>query len=339
MSELVPVQRNQAVRWHLLASVSAVALLVSVATAPVALADDVNHFYFELGGQYGMEAGGSSGWFLPFAAPGGGGEGGEVSVQRVHSATGPNGAAFPIRPVQSWDFDGAVKLQPADSDLIFKLAIQYGRTAQRDEVAQLTQPTASGTGHYTGFARHRESHAIIDFQVGKDFGLGMFGYEGSSVFSAGIRYAHFTARTDTAFYTSTKDFQGSGATRLQRSFVGAGPMVSWQASAPLTDDENGSFSIDWGADAAVLFGRQKANLTLVYDTGYVVESDRDNSVTVPNVGGFAGLSWHPAESSLQLSFGYKVDAYFNALDGGIAAQHQIDRVTHGPFLKIGIQAN
>ena len=61
-------------------------------------------------------------------------------------------------------------------------------------------------------------------------------------------------------------------------------------------------------------------------------------MTVPNVGGFAGLL-ASSGSSLQLSFGYKVDAYFNALDGGIAAQHQIDRVTHGPFLKIGIQAN
>ena len=61
MGELVPVQRNQAVRWHLLASVSAVALLVRAWPQPPSLWPTMSIiFYFELGGQYGMEAGGST---------------------------------------------------------------------------------------------------------------------------------------------------------------------------------------------------------------------------------------------------------------------------------------
>jgi hypothetical protein len=42
-------------------------------------------------------------------------------------------------------------------------------------------------------ANSKERHAVIDFQVGKDIGLGMFGPTGRSVFSAGMRYANFTS--------------------------------------------------------------------------------------------------------------------------------------------------
>jgi len=341
MSELVLPRHSQTVKWHLLATASALALLANMAAIPAAVADEDNHFYFELGGQYGMQAGGSTAWFLPFAAPGfgSGGEGGESGGVRTPSTLGPNGAVLPVSPRHSWDFEGTVKLQPAESELIYSLGVKFGRTARRDVSATATQPTEYGTGYYSGFAGHRESHLNIDFQVGKDFGLGMFGHDGTSVFSLGLRYAHFTARTDTGFYTSTKYFQGSGATRLQRSFVGIGPMISWEASAPLSDSEGGVISLDWGANAAVLFGRQKAKLLLVYDTGTALETRRNRSSTVPEVGGFAGFSWHPADSGMRVSFGYKIDAYFNALDAGIYERFQVDRIQHGPFLKIGLQTN
>lgn len=342
MSELVLPRRNQAVKWHLLASASALALLANLAAPPAAMADEDNHFYFELGGQYGMQAGGSTAWFLPFAAPGDkgeDGEGGESGVERTPSTVGPGGAVLPVSPRNSWDFEGSVKVQPADSDLVFSLGVKFGRTARHNVSASLTNATEYGTGYYTGIASHRESHLTVDFQVGKDFGLGMFGHDGTSIFSAGLRYAHFTARTDTGFYTSTKYFQGSGATRLQRSFAGIGPMISWEASAPVSDSEGGVISLDWGASAAVLFGRQKANLILAYDTGTLLGTGRSRTITVPELGGFAGLSWHPADSGMKVSFGYKVDAFFGVLDAGIYQRFQVDRIQHGPYLKVGIQTN
>ncbi len=342
MSELVVARRSQTTKWHLLATASALALLANVAAIPMAAADEDNHFYFEFGSQYGMQAGGSTAWFLPFAAPGGGGEGGEggeSSVERAPSTLGPNGEVLPISPRHSWDFEGSIKVQPADTDLIFSLGIKFGQTARHNVSATATQLTEYGTGTYSGIAEHRESHLNIDFQVGKDFGLGMFGHDGTSVFSAGLRYAHFTARTDTGFYTSTKYFQGSGATRTQRSFVGIGPMISWEASAPLSDNEGGVISLDWGANASVLFGKQRSNLILAYDTGTVLGTGRSHTVTVPEVGGFAGLSWHPADTGMKVSFGYKVDAWFNVLDAGIYDRFEVDRIQHGPFLKIGIQTN
>ena len=343
MSELV-LTRSQSTRWQLLAGASALALMASMA-AP-AQADEDNHFYFEIGGSYGAQAGGSTGWFLPFAAPGeptGGGEGGESGSNtgaRIHSPTGPDGVTLPIGTGSSWDFESALKVQPAETDLIFSLGVKFGRNARRSAFATFTQTTPySYTKLYEGAATHRESHINIDFQVGKDFGLGMFGREGTSVFSAGLRYAHFTARTNTGFYTSTKYFAGGGSTLAKRSFVGVGPMISWEASTPLSEMGDGGISFDWGLNAAVLFGRQKASGVLLYDDGYALGTSRDRNVTVPELGGSVGFSYRPSDSGLRIAFGYRVDAAFGALDAGVFENWQVDRIQHGPFLKIGIQAN
>ena len=45
----------------------------------------------------------------------------------------------------------------------------------------------------------------------------------------------------------------------QRSFRGFGPSIAWNASAPFAgNSDRREISLDWGANAAVLFGRQKA---------------------------------------------------------------------------------
>lgn len=336
MSELTYSKHNPAIRWQLLASASALAILANLAVAPAAVADD-NHFSIELGGSYGMQAGGSTGWFLPFAAPGGsGGEGGEGGdPARIHSPFGPDGVILPTKARQSWDFVGSLKFQPADSDLIFSAGVKFGRTARNITGAVFTQTTDYSTSTYSGVSTHRESHVNLDFQVGKDFGLGMFGHEGSSVFSAGLRYAHFTARTNTGFSTSTKYFQGSGLTTTRRSFTGVGPMISWEASAPFGGLGSDSISIDWGVNAAVLFGKQRAAGVLAYDDGYTLGTARSRNATIPELGGFAGLSYRPADFAFKVSFGYRVDAAFGVLDAGVFQRVDADRIEHGPFLKIG----
>jgi hypothetical protein len=342
MGELV-LARGPGMRWQLLAGASALALMANMAAISTANADEDNHFYFEVGGSYGAQAGGSTSWFLPFAAPGaptGDDEEDETNSARTHSPFGPNGVTLPIGPGESWDFESALKVQPAESDLIFSLGIKFGRNARRDAFASFTQTTPySYTKQKVGLASHSESHINIDFQVGKDFGLGMFGRDGTSVFSAGLRYAHFTARTNTGFYTSTKYFAGSGSTLAKRSFVGVGPMISWEASTPLSETDDGGFSLDWTVNAAVLFGRQKASGILLYDDGYALGTSRDRNVTVPELGGSVGFSYRPADSGLRIAFGYRVDAAFGALDAGLFRNWQVDRVQHGPFLKVGIQAN
>ena len=42
---------------------------------------------------------------------------------------------------------------------------------------------------------------------------------------------------------------------------------------------------------------------------------RDRTVVVPNLGGFAGVSWRLPTA--KLSFGYRADFFFGAIDGGL----------------------
>jgi hypothetical protein len=55
---------------------------------------------------------------------------------------------------------------------------------------------------------------------------------------------------------------------------------------------------------------------------------------VPNIGAFAGLSFRYAAA--KVSFGYKADFFFNAMDGGIDTAKSYDRNFYGPFATISI---
>src|SRR6185437_424213 len=130
--------------------------------------------------------------------------------------------------------------------------------------------------------RNSESHMILDFSAGKDVGLGMFGRHGTSTVNAGVRFASFSAAAManisarpeinveihhiSYFYGAvTADVpigtfhQYTLHAQAERSFRGAGPSLSWNASAALAGNQHdGELSLDWGINAALLFGRQKA---------------------------------------------------------------------------------
>ena len=69
MSELIAAREHANLRHALLGGASAFAMLMVVTGQ--ALADDQNHFTFELGGQYGIESGDSTDWFVPAGGEGG----------------------------------------------------------------------------------------------------------------------------------------------------------------------------------------------------------------------------------------------------------------------------
>jgi Legionella pneumophila major outer membrane protein precursor len=309
-------------KWQLLASVSAFAMLASLSgaqaqDAPPPSSDD-SHIWVELGGQLTDFATDSTTFFNDPTTPG--------SAQLI----GPSGG---------WDADAKFSFQPADSDWIFSVAARYGRTNPKNFFGSGTvvpATTDSTQRYYTGFVSHKESHAIIDFTVGKDFGLGMFGQKGSSIFSLGVRFAQFQARTDIGYYTGTiSSTSFAENAHISRSFNGVGPVIAWDASAPLSGDFNSQLSIDWGANASVLFGKQKVSLSATYSPGTPYSVSRHNSVTVPSVGGYLALSWHGGEGT-KISLGYRADEYFNALDGGFDTAAKINRAFYGPFIKIGI---
>ena len=203
--------------------------------------------------------------------------------------------------------------------------------------------------------RSSTNHLILDFQAGKDVGLGMFG--GKSTLKAGIRWAklnegasgHMSGFTKPPYHVYKTfviaDFLA------KHSFDGIGPSVSWDSSVPFAGNQSDELSLDWGIDAALLFGKQKTRMTLhTSHYNYVFYSynnqgrhqlthstrspTRNKSVIVPNLGGFAGISWRLPNA--KISMGYKADFFFNAIDTGIYTRKTENRGFYGPFVSISI---
>jgi hypothetical protein len=109
---------------------------------------------------------------------------------------------------------------------------------------------------------------------------------------------------------------------------------------------------DWGVNAGLLFGKQRAHTqhqesghyrtaldelsgSLHYPQTYlnpVRGHDTDRSVTVPNAGGFAGVSWQV--QNFKVSLGYRGDFFFGAMDAGIDVRKSTTIGFNGPFASI-----
>ena len=218
---------------------------------------------------------------------------------------------------------------------------------------------------------HRSSHVIADFQAGKDVGLGMFGREASSVFAFGVRFAQIGSLSDTEIharpvvdvfnaaansnppgqYLPRPAFNSYSASRYDKhSFHGIGPSLSWNASVPVAGHIDASqISLDLGAKAAILFGRQKKQShqqSSAFYNNLAVSAYppvlyrraggtfRSHSVVVPDVGGFAAVSFRL--QSVKMSLGYRGDFFFGAMDTGIDTRQRSDIGFHGPYATISI---
>ena len=216
---------------------------------------------------------------------------------------------------------------------------------------------------------YSESYTIADFMAGKDVGLGMLGMKGDFVLNAGIRFAQFRSRSsininadpDYTDHIRTSGLAGakyrhnfSARAQNARSFTGIGPAISWDASATVVQgSQDEKISVDWGLNGAVLFGRQKVEghhqVTGHFQSGisfppsfipvtthytHVANPSRSRSVVVPNVGGFAGVSFRLADA--KVSFGYRGDFFVGAIDGGLDVQKSYNRSFYGPFANFSI---
>ena len=153
-----------------------------------------------------------------------------------------------------------------------------------------------------------------------------FGSGATSNISLGVRFAQLSeeqsatirARPDVHLvvepvlkYQIPATFYHRYSASFERAtnFRGVGPSLSWNASAPLSGTkQSGVLTLDWGVNAAALFGRQKTRshhqssglyhyympqhtqptivqLPTAHGTG-----SRTRNAIVPNVGAFAGLS-------------------------------------------------
>jgi hypothetical protein len=218
---------------------------------------------------------------------------------------------------------------------------------------------------------------VLDFTAGRDVGLGA---ANALSLNAGIRFAQFTSKSHvnltanpggTVPYKYQTQFLGYSAyihlpnfseeawdlyhasASISRSFRGLGPSLSLEDSITLAGrPDTMRIDFDFGANGALLFGRQKATvhhktnddrpviphaynfktMTPYYHHNY--DTARSRSVIIPNIGGFAGLSFNYANAKLKL--GYRADFFFGAMDGGIDTRKTYDRNFYGPFATISI---
>ena len=384
MSELIQNKKMPS-RWQFLATASAIALLGY--TGGAAAKSDEPQVWIELGGQLTrLDVGQET--FSP------------VFPQQRPAMFAPS-TDYEELPHQSVDETGKLSFRPSGSDWVLSAGVRYGRSVRKVDKNQQTFPKpvygtlVSGPQSsivipflYHGPLAHkfastqmeaRESHLTLDFQVGKDVGLGLFG--GSSQIDFGVRFAQFSNKSNIALasdpdwhvhYKYAPDFfislfpklagmkfwGGEGyhnhyaTLQSQRNFRGIGPSLSWSGSSPFVGNrEDGELTFDYGANVAVLFGRQSAKVSHETRSNYHPETlnygargqhvsqvtfpthhTRSRNVVSPNVGAMAGVTYRI--QNFKISAGYRADFFFNAMDGGNDARISEKIGNYGPFATI-----
>lgn len=383
MNELI--NGRISIRRRLLTSASVVTLAISASAPAPAIADASGRpqVWIELGGQLSRDGGQPESYIPAFTIAGE--QHGLMPVANIQSP-----------PKFSVDENGSLAFQPRGSEWKLVVSVAYGRTSKSSHHHQenpistyinnlglLHIPDRYNTGYVHQTAdyavRSQESHAVVDFTVGKDVGVGLWKNEVSSNFGLGVRFAQFAAKTSLnlradpnphrdgpkyfpplhatvpfnvyyQFYKATPEFD--------RSFRGWGPSLSYQGSVPIfgSTDEDAELTFDWGANAAILFGRQKtyirhqttADLYAYRPFAPIsgqpqrvhnhytnsAHQTRSRAVTVPNVGGLMGISLKFPNA--KVSVGYRADFFLGAMDGGIDTPKSYDQNFYGPFAAISI---
>jgi len=379
MSELKTQGYRNDFHRQLLATVSALALtsLIGMHDAKADDKQDRPTVWIELGGQFERDTVTQELFVAPFfahAAP--------FDRTTMTSVQAP--------PAYSIDGEGKITFAPENSNWEFSASVRYGRanSTRRSHHQTPGFPKLHKTKYgdpyrtYTPLAKNfsdgadqsAATHLIADFRAGKDVGLGFFGRGGSSVISAGVRFAQFTSSTDITLHarqgvqyqprTSPGKYKKydvakhtyTAGLEAKRNARAVGPSLSWEASQPIARSDNGaSVMLDWGVNAAALFGRQNVKSSHYasgqYNKGHVVgtpsittrypatphvpvRADRSRTAMIPNLGGFAGISLKFPNAKVAL--GYRADFFFNAMDVGITERKYSMLGFYGPFATIGI---
>lgn len=385
-------------RHKLLASVSMAALLSAAYGTAANAASDADRplLWIELGGQLSQQSGRDEPYIPPFA---------DLAEQHGLLPLAP----LQVPPKYSIDEELGLSFQPEKSDWVFSASVKYGRSGvqkhnyvtgslvyyqfpskqgsqypDRNGQDGGIRHTRNGQEHFGGaapftdyHAQESERHVVLDFQAGKDVGLGLFGHGGTSEIALGVRIAQLTSKSKLklyadpyphmygkkyfsflhhSIYTNVYDQYYKASPEIGRSFRGLGPSLSWSGSTPMISLGNDSdLSFDWGINASILFGRQKARVQHhtsgtnwyihifptasqhKYGTPHYVHNtrvDRSRNVTVPSVGGLAGFSLQFPNA--KVSVGYKADFFLGALDGGVDTRKSETRGFFGPYASISI---
>jgi len=374
MSELTRNELQQAqLRKTLLANVSTLAMLGYLWAPSMAQADDARPtVWIELGSQLERSD----------APP-------SIFAPKFFDLASPDdvGAMVGSQRPSRYEIggEGKITIEPAGTNWVFSAAVRYGRSNASRHLHHETPGlpnqyfTLGGSPfvQYTPVAKEfgdgqttrKDTHFVLDFKAGKDIGIGLLGSHSTSTFSVGMRFAQFTSKSDVTLHARpvndviTKYSPGAyrvytdhrrtytAVLHTERNSHAIGPSLSWDASAEIAGTDNATvLTLDWGINAAVLFGRQFAKTQHQtqgrYLTGILAQNtagsysyngparSRSRAVTIPNVGGFAGLSLKFPNA--KVSIGYRADIFFNATDSGIDTYQSSDQKFYGPFASISI---
>lgn len=193
-------------------------------------------------------------------------------------------------------------------------------------------------GTLTNNEKIRDEHWVVDFAIGRDFGLG----NANAQWKLGLRVVDLRARLTASGVSNTTG--GTPAVvfnpftiQQDATFVGVGPRFGVEGSTPLAQ----GWSFDWLAGAAVLLGERHTSqtaLTAIGGAPVLIGQATEQTTAVFNVDGQAGLSYW-LNPNLKITASYRVDAYFNALKTikpGFANNTfvNVDQIYKGPMLRL-----
>ncbi|HEY5237787.1 MAG TPA: Lpg1974 family pore-forming outer membrane protein [Rhizomicrobium sp.] len=346
MSEWKNKCRNRNdIRRQLLATVSAGVLLAATSTTVNAEDDAAGHapFWIDLGGQFVWNQNDQQAYLSPFVP----------AVPLPFEVVSPAEVEKPAHT--GLDGNAKISFEPAASEWVFSAAITYGRSDRNRFLSQRTETPDTPTGVLVAYqnvtTKNSANHAILDFRAGRDVGLGA---AINSTFNLGVRYVQFSAKNNVLLQSAPTNagspvpyHRVNAHLAADRKFDGVGPSLSWDASTALIGNQDKSeIALDWGVNGALLFGRQSVRgnhhaTTVFYTRSYPKSSshqsvplNRKRNMTVPNLGGFAGLSWRTPNA--KVSVGYRADFFFGAMDGGIDAARRENVGFYGPFASVSV---
>ena len=394
MSELTNIRDAKTdFRRQLLATASAIALLSFLLEGRDAKASDANTdnppFWIELGGQLEQQTGQGEPYAPPFVT--------NYAASPAYKPVSPQD--LEKAPLFSNGAQAKLMFQPTDSDWVFSASVRYGRANDGgiNNIKSAGHAIHYGYGYFksSGFfccrtgtkvfstrdivdasVTNRDSHTILDFEAGKDIGLGLFGNGSTSQIMAGVRFAQFTAsasaslhaRPDLVFYNRYAAFTHKypewyvpvahfhtfgGSANSARSFRGIGPSLSWDASVPfLGSPASREFSFDWGVNGAALVGRRKAQGSH-HETGHYHQAKYQNggnnhyyySNNPPPfarahsilVPNVGGFAGLSLKfPNAKISLGYRGDFFFGAMDTGWDKEKTKTVGFYGPFATISV---
>jgi hypothetical protein len=242
--------------------------------------------------------------------------------------------AGPLGLKPNWGAEGAIGFDwqaAAWAPWHFSGQFRYGAATKSRNFAVAAAGTV-GDVVAKGNQGLREDHWLVDFAVGRDFGVG----NANAQWKFGVRVADLRAKLSAN--GSFAGTVGGSATATpftlveKSSFLGAGPRLGVEGSTPL----GGPWSFDWMAGAAALFGHRELKVTTFTPTPPITNSaDFSNSGTVFNLDAQAGLSYW-FSPTMKITASYRFDGYFKALRTFNSAGNavDVDRYYNGPMLRL-----